>query len=142
MIAEPRPGSRSTSRRIFSPLVIACSAWVRCVDGSPWALTIVCDRPAAVNAASRYLRSNCSHRTDDWVSGSSTAMTPLPAAGVVAAGALLEALLLLLLLLDDPQPATTRATSPRPISARTLVIFTWSSSCCLGLAGWHCIPSL
>src|ERR671937_677193 len=107
MIDLPLPGSRSTSRMTFAPLVSACSAWVRCVPGSPWAFVIVCLIPAAVKAWSRYLRSNCSQRTDDCVSGRSTAMLPftfeLPE---VLAPALVE----VLLLLDDPQPAATSAT--------------------------------
>ncbi len=50
MIAAPLPGSRSTSRITLAPLVIACSAWVFWVAGSPWALTIVWEMPAAVSA--------------------------------------------------------------------------------------------
>ena len=57
---------------------MACSACVFWVLGSPWAFTIVCEMPAALNALSRYGRSNCSQRTEDWVSGSSTATSPLP----------------------------------------------------------------
>src|SRR5436309_10736289 len=106
MIDLPLPGSRSTSRITFAPLVRACSACVRCVPGSPWALVIVCGTPAAVNAWSRYLRSNCSQRTDDCVSGSNTATLPAPLAFVVLveAPALVE-----VLLFDDPQPAATSA---------------------------------
>src|SRR3954453_5323408 len=76
MIEAPEPGSRSTSRSTFAPFVIACSACVRCVPGSPWAFTIVASTPAALNASPRYFLSNCSQRTDDFVSGSSTATLP------------------------------------------------------------------
>src|SRR5213080_2411527 len=106
MIAAPEPGSRSTSRMTLAPLVIAWSAWLACVAGSPCALTIVCLTPAAVKAWSRYLRSCVSQRTDDFVSGRSTAMEPLPLV-------LLDGVLLAELLLDDllelPQPATAKA---------------------------------
>src|SRR3954447_10350963 len=66
--------------------------------------------PAAVNAWSRYLRSWVSQRTEDFVSGRSTATLP----------ALLPPLeLLLLLVLEDllslllPQPATAKARTAR-----------------------------
>src|SRR4051794_30229806 len=97
MIDLPEPGSRSTRRMTFAPLVIACSAWVRWVAGSPWAFVIVWSIPAAVNAWFRYLRSNCSQRTDDFVSGRSTAPLPPPPPLLPP---------LLLLLFDEPQPAT------------------------------------
>src|SRR5436305_15243063 len=112
MIAAPEPGSRSSSRMTFAPLVSAWSAWLRCVAGSPCALTIVCLMPAAVNAWSRYLRSWVSQRTDDFVSGRSTAIEPLalPLDELVE---LVELLALLLLVLEDflelPQPATAKA---------------------------------
>src|SRR5690242_4311183 len=118
MIALPLPGSRSTSRITLAPLVSACSAWVRCWPGSPWALTIVCLTPAAVKAWSRYLRSNCSHRTEDCVSGRSTATLPLAPLVVLLAAA---PPLVFVLLLDEPQPAatsaavTTRAPRPHPV---------------------------
>src|SRR4051794_7052732 len=106
MIAAPEPGSRSTRRMTLAPFVIAWSAWLACVAGSPWALTIVCLIPAAVKAWSRYLRSCVSQRTDDFVSGRSTAIEPLPLV-------LLDGVLLAELLLDDllelPQPATAKA---------------------------------
>src|SRR3954454_7222223 len=108
MIAAPDPGSRPTSRMTLAPLVSAWSAWLRWVLGSPCALTMVCGMPADLKAWSRYLRSWVSQRTDDCVSGSSTAILPLP-----------ELLLpfVLELLLLDPQPtpmaaaAMTRAPS-------------------------------
>src|SRR5690348_5272140 len=111
MIDLPLPGSRSTSRMTFAPLVSACSACVRCVPGSPWAFVIVCLIPAAVKAWSRYLRSNCSQRTDDCVSGRSTAMLPFTFELLL----LLDVLALLaavdvLLLFEEPQPAATSAT--------------------------------
>src|SRR3954451_4749872 len=108
MIAAPDPGSRSTSRMTLAPLVSAWSPWLRWVLGSPWALTMVCGMPAALNAWSRYRRSCVSHRTDDCVSGSSTAILPLFE---------LPPLVLVELLLLDPQPtpmaaaAMTRAPS-------------------------------
>src|SRR5919201_6481861 len=108
MIDLPLPGSRSTSRMTFAPFVSACSACVRCVPGSPWAFVIVCLIPAAVKAWSRYLRSNCSQRTDDCVSGRSTAM--LPFTFEFPLDVLAPALVEVLLLLDDPQPAATSAT--------------------------------
>src|SRR3954468_13082174 len=127
MIDLPLPGSRSTSRMTFAPLVSACSAWVRCVPGSPWALVIVCLIPAFVKAWSRYLRSNCSQRTDDCVSGSNTAMLPLVLAVDVLAPL---ALVLELELFDEPQPAATRAA----VTARTarphhVFLGTSTSSC-------------
>src|SRR4051794_6947 len=107
MIAAPDPGSRSTSRMTLAPLVSAWSAWLRWVLGSPCALTMVCGMPAALKAWSRYLRSWVSQRTEDCVSGSSTAILPLFELPPVV----LELLLL------DPQPtpmaaaAMTRAPS-------------------------------
>src|ERR671934_2908665 len=108
MIDLPVPGSSESSKITLAPFVSACSAWVRCVPGSPWAFVIVCGTPAAVNAWSRYLRSNCSQRTDDCVSGRSTAM--LPFTFELALDVLAPALVEVLLLLDDPQPAATSAT--------------------------------
>src|SRR5690349_12739615 len=107
MIAAPDPGSRSTSRMTLAPLVSAWSAWLRWVDGSPCALTIVCLMPAAEKAWSRYLRSCVSQRTDDCVSGSRTAMPPLTLALLVV----LEAppLVLVLLLFELPHAATPSA---------------------------------
>src|SRR3954452_5793892 len=109
MIAAPEPGSRSTSRMTLAPLVSAWSAWLRWVLGSPWALTIVCEMPAALNAWSRYLRSCVSQRTDDCVSGSRTAILPLPPPPP----------LLPELLLDEPQPAAMApaATMTRALNA-------------------------
>src|SRR4051812_13321328 len=109
MIAAPEPGSRSTSRMTLAPLVSAWSAWLRWVLGSPWALTIVCAIPAALNAWSRYLRSCVSQRTEDCVSGSRTAILP----------ALLEPPPPELLLFDEPQPAAMApaATITRALTA-------------------------
>src|SRR3954447_21615948 len=83
MIAAPDPGSRSTSRMTLAPLVSAWSAWLRWVDGSPCALTMVYGTPAALKAAARYRRSCVSHRTDDFVSGRSTATLSALAAVVL-----------------------------------------------------------
>src|SRR3954463_10988527 len=115
MIADPEPGSRSTSRITFAPFVMAWSAWLACVAGSPWAFTIVCGTPAAVNAWSRYLRSCVSQRTDDFVSGSRTAT--LPALLLLA---VLELPLDVLLLLSLPQPATAKARTARAAAIPTV----------------------
>src|SRR5690242_4684479 len=117
MIAAPDPGSRSTSRITFAPFVIAWSAWLACVDGSPCALTIVCLMPAAVNAWSRYLRSWVSQRTDDFVSGRSTAMLPLAPPLLLDVLPLLDELLLSLL---EPQPAATNASAVTAMAASAL----------------------
>src|SRR5919204_7027024 len=122
MIDLPLPGSRSTSRITLAPLVSACSACVRCVPGSPWALTIVCLMPADVNAWSRYLRSNCSHRTDDCVSGSSTAMLPLTPLALVLAPPLVLDLLL------EPQPAATVAAAVASATSIQLLFLGTSTS--------------
>src|SRR3954471_22247433 len=103
-IAAPEPESRLTSRITFAPLVIACSACCCWVDLSPWAFWMVAGTPAALNAAVRSGRSAVSQRTDDFVSGSSTA--------TLSAELLLLPLLLLLLppppppLSSPPQAAT------------------------------------
>src|SRR3954453_12523993 len=83
MIAAPDPGSRSTSRMTLAPLVSAWSAWLRCVAGSPCALTMVYGTPAFLKASARYRRSCVSHRTDDFVSGRSTATLSALVAAVV-----------------------------------------------------------
>src|SRR5919199_3089842 len=75
-IAAPEPESRLTSRSTLAPLVIACSACCCWVDLSPSAFWIVDSTPAASNAFLRNGRSTVSHRTDDLVSGSSTATLP------------------------------------------------------------------
>ena len=59
---------------------MACSAWVRWFAGSPWAFLIEKSelfRPAALNASPKKRRSAFSQRSDDFVSGSSTAILPL-----------------------------------------------------------------
>src|SRR3954447_15111158 len=91
-IAAPEPESRLTSRITFAPLVIACSACCCCVDLSPWAFWMVAGTPAALNACWSSGRSAVSQRTDDFVSGSSTATLSA------------ELLLPLLLLLPPPPP--------------------------------------
>src|SRR3954468_14620751 len=72
-IAAPEPESRLTSRMIFAPLVIACSACCCCVDLSPCAFWISTGTPALSNACFRSGRSAVSQRTELWVSGSRTA---------------------------------------------------------------------
>src|SRR4051812_35773982 len=91
-IAAPEPESRLTSRITFAPLVIACSACCCWVDLSPCAFWMVAGTPAALNACCRSGRSAVSHRTEDFVSGSSTATLSA------------ELLLPLLLLLPPPLP--------------------------------------
>src|SRR3954468_1509095 len=91
-IAAPEPESRLTSRITFAPLVIACSACCCWVDLSPWAFWMVAGTPAALNACWSSGRSAVSQRTDDFVSGSSTATLSA------------ELLPLLLLLLPPPPP--------------------------------------
>src|SRR3954469_1773734 len=102
-IAAPEPESRLTSRITFAPLVIACSACCCWVDLSPWAFWIVAGTPAALNACCRSGRSAVSQRTEDFVSGSSTA--------TLSAELLLLPLLLLLppplLPLSSPPQAAT-----------------------------------
>src|SRR4051795_11223229 len=101
-IAAPEPESRLTSRITFAPLVIACSACCCWVDLSPWAFWMGAGTPAPLNACCRSGRSAVSQRTDDLVSGSSTA--------TLSADLLLLPLLLLLLppppLSLPPQAAT------------------------------------
>src|SRR5215211_4063023 len=103
-IAAPEPESRLTSSRTLAPFVIACSACCCWVDLSPCAFWIVTGTPALSNAAFRSGRSAVSQRTDDLVSGSSTA--------TLSAEPLLELPLLLLLpppllpLSSPPQAAT------------------------------------
>src|SRR3954447_24628983 len=72
-IAAPEPESRLTSRITFAPLVIACSACCCWVDLSPCAFWIVTGTPADLNAAWSNGLSAVSQRTDDFVSGNSTA---------------------------------------------------------------------
>src|SRR6185503_8847587 len=106
-IAAPEPESRLTSSRTFAPFVMACSACCCWVDLSPCAFWISTGTPAALNACCRSGRSAVSQRTDDFVSGSSTA--------TLSALALLLLLLPLLLLLLSlpPQAATTCESAQR-----------------------------
>src|SRR3954454_8994766 len=103
-IAAPEPESRLTSRMTLAPLVIACSACCCWVDLSPWAFWIVTGTPACLNAAVRRGRSAVSQRTDDFVSGSSTA--------TLSAELLLPLLLLLLLPLLLPLSLPPQAATP------------------------------
>src|SRR4051794_24719028 len=102
-IAAPEPESRLTSRITFAPLVIACSACCCWVDLSPWAFWMVAGTPADLNAAVRSGRSAVSQRTDDFVSGSSTA---------TLSAELLP--LLLLLLLPPPPPLSSPPQAATP----------------------------
>src|SRR3954469_10422261 len=72
-IAAPEPESRSTSSSTFAPFVMACSAWVCCVEALPCALTMLYVSPAFLKAFARNGRSAVSQRVDDCVSGRSTA---------------------------------------------------------------------
>src|SRR4051794_15464426 len=101
-MAAPEPESRLTSRITFAPLVIACSACCCWVDLSPWAFWMVAGTPAALNACCRSGRSAVSQRTDDFVSGSSTATLSA------------ELLLLLLLLLPPPPPLSSPPQAATP----------------------------
>src|SRR3954469_26049793 len=138
-IAAPEPESRLTSRITFAPLVIACSACCCWVDLSPWAFWIVTGTPADLNACWSNGRSAVSQRTDDFVSGSSTA---------TLAGELLLLLLPLLLLPPAPPPllppqaamtnerahtAGARASTRREIGER----ITCSSSVEWTCVGWE-----
>src|SRR3954447_14647851 len=103
-IAAPEPESRLTSRITFAPFVIACSACCCWVDLSPWAFWIVTGTPADLNACWSNGRSAVSQRTDDFVSGRSTA--------TLSAEAPLPPLLLLLLLLPLPLSLAPHAAKP------------------------------
>src|SRR3954452_4181617 len=102
-IAAPEPESRLTSSRTFAPFVMACSACCCWVDLSPWAFWIVTGTPACLNAACRSGRSAVSQRTDDFVSGSSTA---------TLSAELLVPLLLLLLPPPPPLSSPPQAATP------------------------------
>src|SRR4051812_3887683 len=104
-IAAPEPESRLTSRITFAPFVIACSACCCWVDLSPCAFWIVAGTPADLNAAWSSGRSAVSQRTDDLVSGRSTAT--LSAELLLLELLLLLALLLPLLPLSLPPQAAT-----------------------------------
>src|SRR3954464_14090538 len=93
-IAAPEPESRLTSSRTFAPFVMACSACCCWGDLSPGAFWMGTGPRAALNACWSNGRSAVSQRTDDFVSGSSTA--------TLSAELLL--LLLPLLLLPPPPP--------------------------------------
>src|SRR3954447_13107951 len=103
-IAAPEPESRLTSSRTLAPLVIACSACCCWVDLSPSAFWIVTGTPALSNAALSSGRSAVSQRTEDFVSGSSTA--------TLSAEPLLELRLLLLLLPPPPLSLPPQAATP------------------------------
>src|SRR6185503_777298 len=109
-IAAPEPESRLTSSRTLAPFVMACSACCCWVDLSPWAFWISTGTPAALKACVRSGRSAVSQRTDDLVSGSSTAT--LSALALLLLLLLLLPLLLLLLSLP-PQAATTSESAQR-----------------------------
>jgi hypothetical protein len=72
IIAHPDPGSRLVSRITLAPLARHWSSCERCLCASPSAFTTVAVTLAFLNAAMNVGRSWVSHRTDDFVSGSST----------------------------------------------------------------------
>src|SRR2546423_12726277 len=55
--------------RTLAPSEMHWSACVFCFCGSPWALTTLAETPAALKALIRYGLSNCSQRTEVFVSG-------------------------------------------------------------------------
>ena len=115
MIAAPLPESRLVSRITFAPSVIACSACERCVAGSPWALLMMkssSESPAALNASPKKRRSAFSQRSEDLVSGSSTAILPLSSFPPPPAGSAESS--------SPPQAAAPSASSAAAVSPRIL----------------------
>src|SRR3954447_21354751 len=113
-MAAPDPESRLTSSRTLAPFVMACSACCCWVDLSPSAFWMVASTPADLNACASSGRSAVSQRSDDFVSGSSTAT--LSAFALELPELLLELLLLLSL---PPQAATPNDSAHNaPASAR------------------------
>ena len=80
MILQPEPESRLVTRTTLAPLARHWSACETIFCASPSAFTTVAAMPAFLKAAMNVGRSCVSHRTDDFVSGSSTQ------AGVVGRG--------------------------------------------------------
>src|SRR5215212_10364261 len=103
-IAAADPESIGAMIRTFAPSEMHWSAWVFCFCGSPCAFTTRAATPAALNAFCSAGRSNCSQRTDVFVSGISPQMVT-PA--------------LLLLELALALATTTAATTPTTPSSRT-----------------------
>src|SRR3954451_16349836 len=68
-IAAAEPESIGAMMRTFAPSAMHWSACVFCFCGSPCALTTRAETPAALNALISDGLSNCSHRTDVFVSG-------------------------------------------------------------------------
>src|SRR5581483_3149673 len=68
-IAAAEPESIGAMMSTFAPSEMHWSACVFCFWGSPWAFTTRAEMPAALNALIRYGLSNCSQRTDVFVSG-------------------------------------------------------------------------
>src|SRR6185369_10731787 len=112
--ALPVPLSRLTIMRTLTPLVIIWSAMVWKAFLSFCAFWMSYSTPAALNAASRYLRSAVSHRAEDALSGR---MTPTFAffAGVV------PPVLLLLPQADSPPRAIRPVAASRQMPLRILV---------------------
>ena len=115
-IAAPEPESRFVSRRIFAPLVMACSACCCWADLSPCAFWISTGTPASSNAFCSRGLSAVSQRTDDFVSGRSTAtFWALPPPSVVLLPPPDESSSL-------PQPANTAPTIARALSAIAVLL--------------------
>src|SRR5439155_14131782 len=68
-IAAAEPESMGAMIRTFAPSATHWSACDFCFCGSPCALTTLAATPAALKDLSRYGLSNCSQRTDVFVSG-------------------------------------------------------------------------
>src|SRR6185312_16917892 len=71
-IDAAEPLSRAVSMTTFAPAAMHACACAFCLSGSLRALLIDADTPAFLNAAFMAGASNCTQRTDDFVSGSST----------------------------------------------------------------------
>ena len=76
-IAIDVPVSSDVMMPTFAPLEMHCSACESCFCGSFSALTIVALTPAFLKALANAGLSNCSHRTDDFVSGKRTHTEPV-----------------------------------------------------------------
>ena len=76
-IAIEVPVSSDVMMPTFAPLEMHCSACESCFCGSFSALTIVALTPAFLKAAAKAGLSNCSHRTEDFVSGKRTHTEPV-----------------------------------------------------------------
>src|SRR3954454_920244 len=133
-IAAAEPESIGAMIRTFAPSAMHWSACVFCFCGSPCAFTTRAPTPAALNAFCRAGRSNCSQRTDVFVSG-------------IRAQMVMPALRLLELALAEA--TTTIATTPTIPSSRTgdlrKTLFTVRSPSCsvaFGRAALARVPTI